>query len=65
MERETDMKRTVAESDYALDVLSAVAAQMDMVAWDLIRARGRAPGESALEFELRCISEAQTGRTGK
>ena len=49
---------TSAQSDYALDVLSSVAARMDMVALDLIRARGRLPGESALEFELRSMSEA-------
>ncbi len=53
-------KRDTSElSDYALDVLSGVAAQMDMTAYDLIRARGRRPGESALCFELRCMSEAK------
>lgn len=46
-------------SDYALDVLSGVAAQMDMTAYDLICACGRQPGESALCFELRCMSEAK------
>jgi hypothetical protein len=50
---------TSAQSDYALDVLSGVVAQMDMVLLDMIRALGRQPGESALEFEMRAMCEAR------
>lgn len=43
----------------ALDFLHDLADQTDRTAYEAARAHGRQLGESALDFELRCIEEGQ------
>lgn len=45
--------------DGALGVLQNLADRTNPTAYEAARARGRLPGEKALDFELRCLSESR------